>query len=1178
MISVLYVDDEPELLEIGKIFLEQSQEFSVDTTVSALDALKRLQQKTFDAVLSDYQMPEMDGIRFLQILRSRGDPIPFIIFTGKGREEVILEALNSGVDFYLQKGGDPTSQFAELKNIISKSVRQKRAEEAQRQSEKRIYDILNHLPDSTFAIDRSGQVIAWNHAIEMMTGVAAAAILGKGDHEYSIPFYGERRPILIDLIFEDLTTIESRYVNVQRNGDILVAEASVPGSFQGKGAYLWAIASPLYDTKGTIIGAIESIRDITDRKNAEDELRAAYEQITATEEELRAQFEELKAIEAALRNSERRLQGIVQGSPIPQFVIDNNHKVISWNNALEQYSGVKAADVLGTRQQWRAFYPAERPCMADLLVEGSFDKIPEWYAGKFHRSKYVEGAYEATDFFPNMGEHGIWLYFTASTIKDPQGTTIGAVETLEDITAIKEKEAALKKSEEQYSSLFYKNYSITLLIDPESGRIVDANTAACTYYGYSWETITTLGIYDLNRLSQKKVVQDLQRARSQKEKHFFSTHYLSGGEQRQVEVYSGPITVKDKPMFYSVIHDITDKKNAEDALRASETKLSTLLQGSPIPQFVIDDNHRVIHWNRALEKYSGIREKDILGSNLQWRAFYLEERPCMADLLIDGQTGMISQWYSGKYKKTTLIEGAYEATDFFPHMGSSGTWLHFTAAPIHDGNNKIIGAVETLEDITEEKRAEEAVRQSEIQYRSILENIQDVFYRSDCSGNLTMISPSGTLLLGYDNAGEMMGLSIAGQVYANPEDRDAFLNAMNEKGFVQNYEVDLRKKDGSVVTVSTNSHFYASPDGTIGGVEGIFRDITDLNHTEKLLQESEALYRTIFNNTGAATIIIAPDTTILLANDEWEKITGVPKHLQEQKTSWTAFIDKDDIERMRQYHYARRTDPSLAPRVYECRLIDAQGKVHSCVANVLMIPGTSNSVASLVEITELKQAEEALRQINKKLNLMSSVTRHDILNQLTALSGVTELLKPDLSNPRDLAYISQCEAAIQNIERQITFTRLYQDIGVNNPEWQNVAESIRQAESHGSDGTAVIKNALNNLEIYADPLLVKVFYNLIENAHRHGEITAGIQFSCRETPPDIVLVCEDDGVGIPYHEKERIFDRGFGKHSGFGLFLAREILSITGLTIKETGEPGKGARFEIHIPAGTFRFVAGKER
>jgi len=160
MISVLYVDDEPELLEIGKLYLEQSQDFSVDTTISAIDALQRLQQRKFDAVLSDYQMPEMDGIRFLQTLRSRGDSVPFIIFTGRGREEVIINALNSGVDFFLQKGGDPTSQFAELKNIIIKSVRQKRAEEAQRQSEKRIYDILNHLPEATFAIDRNGRIIA----------------------------------------------------------------------------------------------------------------------------------------------------------------------------------------------------------------------------------------------------------------------------------------------------------------------------------------------------------------------------------------------------------------------------------------------------------------------------------------------------------------------------------------------------------------------------------------------------------------------------------------------------------------------------------------------------------------------------------------------------------------------------------------------------------------------------------------------------------------------------------------------------------------------------------------------------------------------------------------------------------------------------------------------------------
>ena len=127
MISLLYVDDEQDLLEIGRLFLEQTGDITVSTVLSATSALTLLEENHFDAVLFDYQMPEMDGLRFLQILRGRGDAIPLIIFTGRGREEIILQALNTGVDFYIQKGGDPGSLFAELANLVRKAVSQRRA-------------------------------------------------------------------------------------------------------------------------------------------------------------------------------------------------------------------------------------------------------------------------------------------------------------------------------------------------------------------------------------------------------------------------------------------------------------------------------------------------------------------------------------------------------------------------------------------------------------------------------------------------------------------------------------------------------------------------------------------------------------------------------------------------------------------------------------------------------------------------------------------------------------------------------------------------------------------------------------------------------------------------------------------------------------------------------------------
>jgi len=271
---ILYVDDEPALLEVVRLYLEKKKKLAVDTATSAGEALEKLQSNPpYDAIVSDYQMPVMDGIEFLKVLRRRGDDTPFIIFTGKGREDVVIQALNEGADFYLQKGGDPASQFAELGHIIEKVAHQKRIEASIRDMERREADILNFLPDATFAIDLRGTVIAWNRAMEKMTGFVATEILGKGDYEYAIPFYRERRPILIDLVLAADPGTEAKYPYIRRDGDILISEIFIPHFNGGKGAHLWFLSSPLYDSGGEVVGAIESIRDISVRKNLEEEFK-----------------------------------------------------------------------------------------------------------------------------------------------------------------------------------------------------------------------------------------------------------------------------------------------------------------------------------------------------------------------------------------------------------------------------------------------------------------------------------------------------------------------------------------------------------------------------------------------------------------------------------------------------------------------------------------------------------------------------------------------------------------------------------------------------------------------------------------------------------------------------------------------------------------------------------------
>jgi len=303
---------------------------------------------------------------------------------------------------------------AAIETIRDITDRRRAAEDMARIS-RQMAEIIDFLPDATLVIDIEENVIAWNRAMEALTGVPAKEMLGKGRYEYAVPFYGVQKPILANLIFMADAEIKERYDTVERIGDNLVVDIFVPG-FRPGGAVLWAKASPLYDQDGNVVAAIETIRDITDRKRAEQEIV----------------------------RSRRSLADIIDFLPDATFAIDREGTVITWNREMEKLTGIPAASMIGRgdHEYSLPFYRDRRPMLANLVF------IPDAELESLYTHVQREGNVLVVDtFIPGQeGRPGRFFWAKASPLYDPEGTVTGAIESIRDITERREMEGRLARS------------------------------------------------------------------------------------------------------------------------------------------------------------------------------------------------------------------------------------------------------------------------------------------------------------------------------------------------------------------------------------------------------------------------------------------------------------------------------------------------------------------------------------------------------------------------------------------------------------------------------------------------------------------------------------------------------------------------------------------------------------
>jgi PAS domain S-box-containing protein len=268
MLSVLVIDDEPEILNLVRHFLERFGDMQVETSHSTKEALGIVTRKEYDAIVLDCFMPELTGIDFLKILRAKGDTTPIIIFTGVGRENSVIEAINNGADFFLKKGDDPKTQFRELAHMIQQAIDRRSVGRSVGTSQRVISDVISFSPEPIFAIDREGTVVAWNGPMEELSGVASEVMVGKGGYEYAMPFLGTKVPMLIDLVLVPDTELAAyNYTLISREKGAVTAWIKTTKP-DGRELMFWMRAKPLYDGKGGFIGAVGSVRDITDLAGA----------------------------------------------------------------------------------------------------------------------------------------------------------------------------------------------------------------------------------------------------------------------------------------------------------------------------------------------------------------------------------------------------------------------------------------------------------------------------------------------------------------------------------------------------------------------------------------------------------------------------------------------------------------------------------------------------------------------------------------------------------------------------------------------------------------------------------------------------------------------------------------------------------------------------------------------
>src|SRR5208337_1004142 len=585
-----------------------------------------------------------------------------------------------------------------------------------------------------------------------------------------------------------------------------------------------------------------------------------------------------------------------------------------------------------------------------------------------------------------------------------------------------------------------------------------------------------------------------------------------------------------------------------------------------LPQFVyeIDTTGRLHFVNQYASEVFGIT-RDMLDAGLNMQDFIVPE-----------------EWEVAQRNLETVLTGTKTSYYTYHLRRKDGTLMpaNIYTAPVFR-NGTLTGFRGIVVDITESLRTQEALQQSETRFRELAELLPQIVFELDEHLKFSFFNWNTIEITGYaydDLSQNRVGIY---EIIRESDRQSAgsFFTHVLQDSSSGHLECGIVTLDGKEIPVIISASPIIS-ENRIAGVRGVIIDITEQKNLELALRESEVRFRELAEL--APQVIFETDCNFRFTyfNLGTLNVTGYSYEDFTQGLDILSLVDMVDRPYIRESFAQVLRGDDVPPIQFSLMKKDRDNlPVILYAAPIVRENEYAGIRGIIVDIADQKRLEIALATTNKKLNLMNSVTRHDVLNNITGLLGLVDMLNETTADRCAQQLISEIHDLIIRIKDQIIFTRDYQSVGVKAPQWQSLSQGImKEASTIGLD-TVQLKLPKSDAEIYADPFLSRVFYNLIDNSFRHGGSVRNITVETEVIPDGSLLIrYRDDGTGVSPDEKDLIFEQGYGKNTGFGLFIIREILGITGLTIRETGTIGSGVLFEITVPKGAWKPVSGKKR